>query len=544
MDSNSNNPSDFQILFVHGNNADDGVKIEELQNLSKVCQPFYHLQIQTDENNNTENKVYFDINFLRDSIIPKLIEKLHSFNEETFQNLPSFTKIIVDYFDRDGLDIINSRIFHLLEGMLSTANLSKPSLIFDGYFKCLVSISQKYKDKILAYKIQQFSASQESNFRIIAVRLIPYVEETQKIISNFTALSLDRVPLVRSTVIQSLTDPGIINPKILDPNHNQDENNSNENNDNNNTIKDFKTRLGQKTVDSILNSSVHDLADSVQRTAATTIGIVAPHLIDPIKTFLSQRGTAKAALKSVKSIVIHNSFSVIYDAFKEAIKFQPENSCAVLINISKVTKKEEHPLLLECAKILKGYSTLINYLHKFSEAFDDKDIFLSFLDPTGQKRWRTRIGLLKQSILFIPTFQRRLVPIAKSFSCDEIAIVRNQSVELWAALLKSGDELIEKSKSDSATTFNDLCEIISVGFHQKLVVCKVIGKLGYNDEKFGKVTDDMSKDPIPNVRICMARNLLGSGSFDKFFGQSDEPEIVALREADHAEMEKKNQNQS
>ena len=85
---------------------------------------------------------------------------------------------------------------------------------------------------------------------------------------------------------------------------------------------------------------------------------------------------------------------------------------------------------------------------------------------------------------------------------------------------------------------------MSIGFHQRLVVCKVIRKLGYNDEKYGKIVDDMSKDPVVNVQICMARNLIGSGSFDKFFGQSEVPEIVSYREIDHAGNDKENQKQS
>ena len=541
---NSNSPSGCKILFYHNSSSNEKANADSFQAISKVCLPFYKFEIRSDENQNDSDKTYFELSFLRNNVMPNIMEKIHSFDSDTINNLPAFTKLIVTIFEKPGLDLINSTIFHLLEEMLSTSNLSKPSLIFDVYFKCLASISEKYRDDILIYKIQQFSASQESNFRIIAVRLIPYVYSTQKIITNFMALSLDRVPLVRSTVIQSLTDPGIFD--LPESHQNDGDNNTKDGN-----VKDFKTRLGQEIVDSILNSSVHDLADSVQRTAATTIGIVAPHLIEPIRAFLGQRRTSKAALTSVKSIVSHSSFKEIYDAFQNAIKFQPENSCAVLINISKIVKKEEHPLLLECAKALKGYITLINYLHKFSEAFEDKEIFLSFLDPTTQKRWRSRSGLLKQAILFIPTFQRKLVPIAKSFACDDIAIIRNMSVELWANLIKSGEALVQNSNDESrqaalesATKFEDLCEIISVGFHQRLVVCKVIGRLGYNDEKYGKITDDMSKDPVPNVRICMARNLIGSGSFDKFFSQSQDPEIAALREADREEMEKEKENKS
>lgn len=136
--------------------------------------------------------------------------------------------------------------------------------------------------------------------------------------------------------------------------------------------------------------------------------------------------------------------------------FQPENSHAVILNISRVIKKEEQQLLLDTAMSMRSHLTLINYLHKFSKAFDNKDIFLDFLHPHQIKKWRLRVALMKQAILFILLFKRRLVPIAQLFSNDDIAIVRNESVDFWVELLNNGDEF---------ATFDDLWHISNNGFH-------------------------------------------------------------------------------
>ncbi|OHT02581.1 hypothetical protein TRFO_30248 [Tritrichomonas foetus] len=559
--------------------------IDEQRLFLDVCSPFSQFTFDSFDKNS------LNLEFISKSLIPKATDKILLFDSNTLKSLPTFVKVIIDNFGKSGLEILNNSIFSALESLLIKTNLTKPSVIFDAYLQSIESISQNIRNEFLIETINQYSSNQEANLRIVATRLITLVtnddeavtnegkklpEDSQKqsqeniiicevvknndnsfinkcrsktnnidrVKANFVALSLDRVPQVRASVISCLAG----------------------------------VKFNQSVIDSILRSSVHDNANSVQRAAATMIGAVAPHLVEPLKTFLSHRETAKAALKSVKNVVIKNNFECIYDAFQNAMKFQPENSCAVILNISRVIQKEEHRLLLECAMQLKGHLTLINYLFKFSDVFENKDIFLEFLDPNNAKKWRTRIALMKQTILFIPVFHERLITIAKCFSRDDVAIVRDCSVELWTRLIL-----------DNPNCFESLIEIIDDGFHQKIVVCKTIGKilyhkqntttnqpitndsqsntensnLGNNQEKIqennnsnesnsefsnennienniiyeneNKVTviaKKMSEDPVANVRLCMARNLVSVAPeiFHDLFGESKDPEIIALME--------------
>ena len=132
---NSNSPSGCKILFYHNSSSNEKANADSFQAISKVCLPFYKFEIRSDENQNDSDKTYFELSFLRNNVMPNIMEKIHSFDSDTINNLPAFTKLIVTIFEKPGLDLINSTIFHLLEEMLSTSNLSKPSLIFDVYFK-------------------------------------------------------------------------------------------------------------------------------------------------------------------------------------------------------------------------------------------------------------------------------------------------------------------------------------------------------------------------------------------------------------------------
>lgn len=59
--------------------------------------------------------------------------------------------------------------------------MSKQSISFDTYLKCNEMIDDQYRDELLIRKIHHFSASTESNFRIIAVRLTPLFQLPRKL---------------------------------------------------------------------------------------------------------------------------------------------------------------------------------------------------------------------------------------------------------------------------------------------------------------------------------------------------------------------------
>ena len=451
-----------------------------------LCKPFYEFSFNSNDSD-------FSLDFVSKVLIPKAIENIKDYDGATLDAIPMFVKVIIDNFDMDGLSLLDKTIFKSLEELISISNLTKPSKILDVYIQAMDNIKDSLKENYLLETISQYSSSPETNFRIIATKLIPFVNDPkniERVKTNFVALSLDRVPQVRTSVINNLKN----------------------------------CKFDQSVIDSILTSSVHDLATSVQRTAATMIGVVSPHLIEPLKDFLSRRETAKAALKSVKNVVAVTGFTCLVDAFQNAMVFQPKNSCAVILNISRVVKKEEHDVLLSCAMQMKNQITLINYLFKFSEVFENKDIFLDFLDPSSAKKWRVRDALLSQCLLFVPTFGRRLIPIAEKFSKDDIAIVRDHSVSLWTSLI-----------NHDKSCFTDFQELVhDEHFQFRLVVCKTLGELNIpelEEVKLGLIKQ-LINDPISNVRFCMARYIASNDpqSFETFYANSTEPEIIQLKE--------------
>lgn len=437
--------------------------------LNNICAPFYGDYISNEN---------FTVEFARNVIVPKAREHILSRDPATLKQVPTLVKLLIDNLHEDGLNLVTKEIFTSFEPLISHSNFSKRVTIVDTICETISHVSSRYRDKILIEMISIYSSKVESNFRILAAHLIPLVKKSQRVLNQFTALSLDRVIQVRQAVAKCLKD------------------------------YIFDNQILKRTLFSLLK----DQSLLVQRAAAANFGYIAPECINEYISLITNSDLAKAALKSMKAMVIANGFTPFYDAFQITMNYQPETSVVIVLNISRVVKKDELNMLFECAYKLRNSVALIQHLKKFSLVFEDKSCFLQILDPHDLKEWRERFFLIEQIIEFIEIFGNKLVNYAKELSKDPIAIVRSESVKLWAKLIE-----YDFSNAMEAKTLTET-------FQQRLVLCKIIGKCGVKPY-FQDVVESLSKDPISNVRLCLANVLQGTEYFDQYFADSKDIEI-------------------
>lgn len=490
-----------------------------------VCRPF--LNNNDEYFNKSESDLgksdFFSLSLAENVLIPSAINNIKANNSDAMQNIPSLVKLIIDNHGYDGLSLVMDKVIPELitsyRKCLSSASKSTIKLIGD----VLCSISSKFRDETLIEVITKSSCDPEPKLHILAAYLIPLVRDSSRVLSIFRSLSLDRVPQVRSELVKGL------------PNCNFDD---------------------SSIIKYILVNSSKDQNVTVRRSAAMIFGKVAPELIEEFSPLLESSDTVKAALKSVKEIVIQNGLAVISKSFQKACMMEPELSAAVLLNISKVVQEEEKSLLLNFAFLLKYTNNLTTHLFKFSQNFSDKEVFIDLLTPNIdgkqmlERQWRTRKNLLEQAILFIPVLHEKLVKLAELFSKDSIAIIRNMSVDLWVALINdvtvgNGSESLNNEKDSNAIYCDDKNIVserrISIiakakvvlmnddNWHTRLVLAKIISAIGISNG-FEDVAEKLSHDNISNVRYCIANNVVNTDYFQKFFESCNDLDILQLRQ--------------
>ena len=424
------------------------------------------------------------LEFCRDRLVPAAAQMVRDSNHEAMERVPELTRVVCEALGEDGAKLIKEKINPALE----TALDSQCKLAASGgkvFCDTVAALPGEFREKCLPSLILKYSVDDDVQFRLLAVSLISLVEDGAKVVKQLRSLSLDRVAQVRVAVVQALKS----------------------------------VKMDAEIVQYILVKATKDQAPSVQRAAAREFGNVAPKLVDDFKPLLVARETARAALKSVKPMVAVIGFAPLVESFKVAMKLQPDGACAVLLNISRVVDKNEHPLLVECAWELRTNKVLIEYLRKFSIVFDDKEVFLKMLDPEGIKKWRVRRCLLEQAVLFIDVFHERLTAVAAAFSNDAVAIVRDQSITLWAELIK-----------DRPETAQSALEMLNGSFQVRLILAKLIGLTGIQ-APFDKAAEILSKDPVSNVRYALASNLKSHEDLVRLFADCQDADIADLKEA-------------
>lgn len=437
--------------------------------LRDICAPFYGDHIAADS---------FTVDFARNVIVPRARAHILSRDPATLQQVPTLVKLLVDNLHEDGLNLVTMEIFTAFEPLISSSNFSKRTAIVDTICETISHVSSRYRDRILVQMVSIYASKAESNFRVLAVHLIPLVRKPQRVLSQFTALSLDRVAAVRQAVARRLCDCAFDGADL------------------------------RRTLSALLR----DAAPSVRSAAAANFARVAPERADEYSALLRDPALAKAALKGMKAMVAEHGLAPLLSAFRDAMRLEPETAAIVILNISRVVRAGELPLVLECAAELRDRAVFIRHLRKFSLVFADARAVLPLLDPAGLTQWRHRFLLVAQLVEFAPVLGRELAGFALALARDPVAAVRSESVKLWAELVAGNGECAEDAKALTGT------------YQERIVLCKIVGACGVAPH-FADTAAALAADAVSNVRLCLARQVRGTEWFERLFEDAEDIEI-------------------
>jgi hypothetical protein len=138
---------------------------------------------------------------------------------------------------------------------------------------------------------------------------------------------------------------------------------------------------------------------------------------------------------------------------------------------------------------------------------------LPFIDLKSVVPWRDRMLILRQCIEFVPFLGAALVEHAIEFADDQVAIVRNESVKLWVALIRADREIAR-----------NVCRLGEMRWQTRLVATKIIAAVGMCEE-FVELGRGLSGDAVFNVRYGLAVGIRFTDWLPQLFAGNDEPEI-------------------
>jgi hypothetical protein len=208
-------------------------------------------------------------------------------------------------------------------------------------------------------------------------------------------------------------------------------------------------------------------------------------------------------------MVARNSFAEFYEALAAAIELDPDSAAEALVKCAGSLKEEDQALTMMCAEQLGTNRVFLRHLFTFSDRFADQHQFLRFLDVKRAPEWRDRYVMLRQAILFVPLYASELVALAVQFAGDEVAIIRDASVQLWAELIRTHQAAAE-----------ELGKLLDAKWQTRLVAAKVIGEVGIFNG-FEKMAEILGQDNVENVRYCLASRIKGAPLHGPLFRQMD-----------------------
>lgn len=465
--------------------------------VSAICSPFLNCQDNLVQNSGLDftRQEAFSLHLVQTVLIPNIVQMINANNSEAMQNLPKLSELIISNFPNDGVDLIKN---HILPALLNNYRSSASPTNSDSFnliSNIISTIPIENRDHITVDIISKISCEAETKMRLLALHLIPIVNDSNLVLVHFRSLSLDRAIPVKCELIKMLPE----------------------------------CHFDQSFINYLLLNSIKDQNLSIRRAAASIYGKIAPYLLDTFTPLLENPDTVRAALKSVQPIVVKNGLKPLSTSFETACYLDHELSAAVVLNISRLVSEEEKPLVLHFAYLLKNTKNIITHLYKFSEVFSDKDFFVSMLVPDlsyphAAQQWRLRKELINQAEMFMPVLHDKLIPIAEAFSNDPIAIIRNLSIDFWISLINDTN-----NAEDKMHVINEIKGLLtdSSNWHTRLVLAKLIVQLGI-EPYFIDSAEKLSHDEVSNIRFAIAEAALNTPYFDQFFSNCEDTDIQSL----------------
>jgi hypothetical protein len=372
--------------------------------------------------------------------------------------------------------LVGKLIHDLLRGCASSSS-KQQGIALAMLHKLLVVLDDK---AAIVQLIVKNAASSDSRYRVLAISLMRLVTDASRLRSPIYSLALDRVPAVRSALVKSLPD----------------------------------IPIAPSMAESLARTAAFDSSDCVRCAAAKAIPAVASHFVAEFNSLLRSPAAAKTALEGLPAMAAANSFAAFCESFAVAIELEPDSAASALVKCGRTLRDGQHMSALLFAEQLGSNRNFLNGLFEFSGHFRDRRQFLQFIDVKKASKWRDRMVILRQTILFVPLFARDVVGPAMQFADDEAAIVRDSSVVLWVRIIAQYGNAVA-----------DLAKLLEKKWQTRLVVAKVVRQLGVRPE-LHEIAERISKDEVANVRTCLIRETALRPSPDRRLGQDGDWDIA------------------
>ncbi|OHT17586.1 hypothetical protein TRFO_00837 [Tritrichomonas foetus] len=430
---------------------------------------------------------------IKEVLIPNICYCIQNLQADEFSFIPQITEMLIEVFDDEAIEYINDFIFPTIlsvYSMLSNTNninihhKTRETLV-DLIVAILNSIPKDFFDTCLVKLIQQLVKAPEYYYRILALKLFPLAHFRQFVKKNFDKLFYDENIKVRLAAIENLN----IMP------------------------------INQLDKEEYLLKAILDSNQTFYNHVSAHMSIISSTNVGLYNEMLKNKPTMANAILDSPRFVQANGFCAIKEAFTNAIVMMPNEGVQALIKLSAIIEEDERQSLFECSLKISNFVGFMTNLYKFAQYFPNKDIFINLLSMEGVEQWRMRKILIDQCILFASHLHQKLIPIALSFSCDEIACIRNQTVELWIRIINACPEC----------THSIFDQLLSKSWQQRLIAAKIVSKLGMSHQ-----TEDVARtlcnDAVSNVRYYMACFLAETPYFIKYFETSSDPDVAMLRQ--------------
>jgi hypothetical protein len=221
-------------------------------------------------------------------------------------------------------------------------------------------------------------------------------------------------------------------------------------------------------------------------------------------------------MENLCPIVEVHGFAPIFPTLTASISYSPDCAADGILDSLPYIRDSERDLLLLCADQLSNTRKFLSNLWQFAQSLRDTARVLEFVELKNLIAWRDRLILLNQIVLFVSLQGADLIDWAVEFAHDEVAIVRSGAVSLWVAIIDRAPEAVES-----------LARLAHGKWHARLVAAKVIGKLGMKKE-WEELGEKLSKDPVSNIRYCMAEGVRGTDWFERWFEENSDPDILMI----------------
>ena len=447
---------DSDFMYYECSVGSPQLLIDELPDasfVSRLVEPITNSKIHNDD---------FSLDYVEEQLLPEIKNIIKQGKKSMFTTIPKLMRLVFDNYVDDSFSIMKTEVLPVIKNAIQTGGPRKAQDVTELFIEICSAIPRDFRDDFVSELIHKFSVDPDFKIRNLAVQLIPVVRDNFRVLNEFMSLAKDKNQNVRATVVSNLA------------NYTFEEN----------------------ILNTVLCNAIHDPSVGVQQVAATVFGSIAPQLTKEFCMLLRNPETVRYAFPSMPQVVAHSSFAEVFDSFIDALSFDKNDAAlALLETVQKVPMKSEESLYIKAAQALVSFSPFTWRLHSFSQLFTNKSDFIELLDPSKINDWRTRFALLKQCQEFVPELGSQLIRLAEIFSEDQIAYIRNESVNLWVMIMKECPY----------AQYDTIQRLMRGSWQKRMVLAKVIGVCGTNG--FEETIKTLQNDSVENVRHCINSNI-------------------------------------